>query len=240
MRVARKDKIGYELLCEAVFRPLAQLVVAVLAPLRVPPPAVVLANAACALAAAVAVTRGNYVAAAVLLQLKTVLDNADGQLARTTGRISAFGRYLDSECDLLTNAAILAALGYATGRPLLALAAFVVLTLVLSVNFNLERLATGRAASAPAGETGLLAAVYRAVYAPQDRLIERLVPRLVGSRALTLVAQLGLSTQLAVLGVCLALGRPEAYLWACLACGAALVPLLARRRAGTAAVPEAL
>ena len=42
-----------ELLCERVFRPLAHLVVLVLLPLRVPPPAVVLASAATGLAAAV-------------------------------------------------------------------------------------------------------------------------------------------------------------------------------------------
>ncbi len=237
MVVARKDKAGYELVCEAVFRPLAQLVVLALAPLRVPPPAVVLANAACALAGAVALARGNFVAAALLLQLKTLLDNTDGQLARTTGRISAFGRYLDSECDLLTNAAILAALGYATGRPLLAAAAFLVLTLVLSVNFNLERIARG--GRAMPGEDGLLARVYRVLYAPQDRLVERLFPRPVGTRTLTLVAQLGLSTQLAVLGVCLVLGQPQAYLWIVLGLGAALVPLALRRRSEPAAVAEA-
>lgn len=235
--VARKDKIGYELVCEAVFRPLAQLVVRVLAPLRVPPPAVVLANAACALAGAVALSRGNLVAAALLIQLKTVLDNADGQLARTTGRISAFGRYLDSECDLLTNAAIFAALGYATGRPFLAAGSFVVLTLVLSVNFNLERIARGGAAMP--GEDGVLARVYRTLYAPQDRLVEWLFPRGAGPRTLTLVAQLGLSTQLVVLGVCLAAGRPQAYLWIVLGLGAALAPLALRRRAATAAASKA-
>jgi phosphatidylglycerophosphate synthase len=235
--VARKHKTGYEFVCEAVFRPLAQLVVLALAPLRVPPPAVVLANAVCALAGAFALARGQLVAAALLLQLKTVLDNADGQLARTTGRVSAFGRYLDSECDLLTNAAIFAALGYATGRPLLALAAFLALTLVLSVNFNLERIARGTVAMP--SETGVLARVYRALYAPQDRLVEWLFPRPVGPRALTLVAQVGLSTQLALLGVCLAAGRPQVYLWFVLGFAAALAALALRRRAQPAAVPEA-
>jgi phosphatidylglycerophosphate synthase len=235
--VARKNRRGYELLCEAVFRPVAQLVVLVLAPLRVPPPAVVLANAACALAGAVALARGHLLLAALLLQAKTVLDNADGQLARTTGRISAFGRYLDSECDLLTNAAIFAALGYATGRPLLAGLAFACLTLVLSANFNLERLARGGAAM-PA-EDGVLAAVYRALYAPQDRLIERLVARTPGPRTLALLANMGLSTQLAVLGICLAAGRPGLYLWLVLAQGAVVAPLVLRLRAAPAVLPEA-
>jgi archaetidylinositol phosphate synthase len=235
MQIARKDKVGYELLCETVFRPLAQLLVRVLAPLRVSPPAVVLGNAACALAAAVLLARGQLVVAALLLQAKTVLDNADGQLARSTGQITPFGRYLDSLCDLATNAAVLAALGYETGHPWLALAAFCALTGVLSVNFNLDRIARG-AAAMPAGG-GVLARVYASLYAPQDRLAERLfaVPR--GRRALTLVANFGLSTQLAVLGACLVLGYPAAYFAVPLLCALALLPLV---RTGTAAVPEAL
>ena len=60
--------------------------------------------------------RGHLVAAALLVQLKTLLDNADGQLARLTGRVTAFGRYLDSECDLLVNAALFAAVGWRRAR----------------------------------------------------------------------------------------------------------------------------
>jgi len=251
VNVARKQKAGYEFVCEAVFRPLAQPLVAVLARLRVPPPAVVLANAVCALAAAAEIGRGGLVVAALLLQLKTLLDNADGQLARTTGRVTAFGRYLDSECDLLTNAALLAALGHATGRPWLALAAFCILTIVLSVNFNLERISAGRPADA--GGRGFLAGVYRVVYAPQDRLVEAFVShrehRLgirYGDRAtLAVLANLGLSTQLAALGLCLAAGSPEAYLWLVLGCGALVACLVLRRefvgrRPGTTAAGEAL
>src|SRR6185312_11603901 len=111
---SRKRRQGTELLCEFVFRPLAHLVVLALAPLRVPPPAVVLAATATGLAAAVGLARGHLVLAAVLLQLKTVLDNADGQLARLTGRITVLGRYLDSESDLVVDAAVLAGLAIAT------------------------------------------------------------------------------------------------------------------------------
>jgi hypothetical protein len=235
MRVARKQKLGYEVLCEAVFRPVAQLVADALAPLRVPPPAVVLANAACALAGAALIVRGHFLAAALVLQAKTILDNADGQLARGTGRITAFGRYLDSLCDLATNAAIFAAIGYATGRPWLALASFLALTAVLGANFNLDRIARGAEAMPPGG--GLLARLYGLVYAPQDRLAERFlaVPR--SRRTISAVANFGLSTQLAVLGVFLALGRPQLYLWVPLACAVSLLPLV---RPGTAAVSEAL
>ena len=44
----------------------------------------------------------------------------------------------------------------------------------------------------------------------------------------TALANLGLSTQLVVLGVCLVLGAPTAYLWFVLACLVALVPLQLR------------
>ena len=69
-----------------------------------------------------------------------MLDNADGQLARAAQRVSVLGRYLDSESDLLVNGALFIALAHVTGRPWLALASFVALTLVLGIDFNLERL----------------------------------------------------------------------------------------------------
>ena len=88
------------------------------APLRVPPPAVVLAAGATGSSPRSGWRAGDLVAAALLLQLKTVLDNADGQLARLTGNdLRARSRYLDSESDLLVDAALFAALGWVTGRP---------------------------------------------------------------------------------------------------------------------------
>src|SRR5580765_1385065 len=128
------------MVCEHAFRPLAHLVVMVLLPFRVPPPLVAAASGATGIAAAVELAQGRFLLAALLVQLKTVLDNADGQLARASGRITAFGRYLDSESDLVVNAALFAALGYVTGDYWVALLAFGVLTVVLSVDFNLERL----------------------------------------------------------------------------------------------------
>jgi archaetidylinositol phosphate synthase len=188
------------------------VVVLALLPLRVPPPAVVLAGAAAGIAAAVELARGDYVLAAVLLVLKTVLDGADGALARASGRVTAFGRYLDSECDLLVNAALFAAIGYATGRPLAAIGAFLVLTLVLSVNYNLRRLylrerGVEEEPLPVTSRAGRIARrVYELVYAPQDRLVESLVQRYRVSYekgALTFLHNLGLATQHTVLAACL-------------------------------------
>jgi phosphatidylglycerophosphate synthase len=206
-------------LCEHLFRPLAHVVVLALAPLRVPPPAVVLLAAATGMAGAVELARGHLVVAALLVQLKTVLDNADGQLARLTGRVTAFGRYLDSECDLLVNAALFAALGSVWAIP-----GFVLLTLILSVNFNVERLSRGGVA---AWDPSPLGRVYAVVYGWQDRLADRLLGgRSIQSWQVTALANAGMSTQLAAFGLCMALGRPLAFVWLLAAEALAIVTLL--------------
>jgi phosphatidylglycerophosphate synthase len=233
---SRKPRRGTELVCERVFRPLAHPLVVGLARLRVPPPFVVAAAGAAGFAAAVELGRGSLLLAAVLLQLKTLLDNADGQLARLTGRTTAFGRYLDSEVDLLVNAALFAALGWTTGRPALALAGFLALTTVLSVNFNAERLARGAAAEPEAGgrATAFLRWVYGSVYAPQDRLAEALVARrpvLRSAASVSLLANLGMSTQLAAFGLLMALGHPLLFAWVALAQVAAIALVLLPGRA---------
>jgi phosphatidylglycerophosphate synthase len=217
----RKQRAGFDVVCEFLFRPPAHVVALALAPLRVPPSAVVLVGAATGFAAAVEVGRHAFLAGALLLQLKTLLDNADGQLARRTGRITDFGRYLDSESDLLVDAAVFAGLGVWIG-PWLALAGFLALTTVLSLNFNLERIYRG----APAGWDGsALGRVYAFFYGWQDRLAGALVRR--PSRATVFVASnFGLSPQLLLLGVCLAIGRPGAYVAVAAGCLAVLVVLV--------------
>jgi phosphatidylglycerophosphate synthase len=112
---ANRRRAGRELVLELLFRPLSSALVPGLARLGVRPTAVVAANAASGLAAAVAIARGELLAAALLLQLKTLLDNTDGQLARASGRVTLVGRYLDTEADLLVNVAVFGALGTSPG-----------------------------------------------------------------------------------------------------------------------------
>ncbi len=200
---SRKPTPTRELVADALYRPLAHLVVLALLPLRVPPPAVVLAGLVAGLAAAVEITRGNLLAAAALVVLKTVLDGADGALARAAGRVTAVGRYLDSDCDLVVNAALFAAIGYATGRPLLALGGFLASTLVLSLNFNLRRLYCGTEAMPEGG--GLARTFYELVYAPQDRLADRILRRRPSLATLRVFHNLGLATQHTALAVVLVL-----------------------------------
>jgi archaetidylinositol phosphate synthase len=251
-----KDRPAREVVVSAFFGPLAHRLALALRPLRVPAPAVVLANGVAGVAAAVAIEQGSLVAAAILLQLKTLLDNADGRLARVSGRVTRLGRFLDTDVDLLVNVAVFTALGSVTGRPWLALAAFLALTIVLSVNFNaseLYREAHGRPTILPA-PTGSPAeraveGFYRVVFGWQDRAVHGFVARRIDRLAaaepdrrrqhatrayhdyatMAILANLGLSTQLAVLGACLVLDAPLVYLWFVLA-AAALLPVLALRR----------
>jgi len=240
---SRKARAGTDVLCERVYRPLAHLVVLALWPLRVPPPAVVLAAGATGVAGAVELARGHLVVAALLIQLKTVLDNADGQLARLSGRVTLLGRYLDSECDLVVDAALFAALGWYAHAPVAALLGFVALTLVLSVNFNVERLSRGAPVSVPEahGLTLLLQRLYAVFYGWQDTLVERFVEsRLQGASdearaayhdrlTVAVLANLGMTPQLAAFGICTAAGHPLAFVWV-LAGELVLVALLAARR----------
>ena len=211
---SRKARLRQEALCEGVFRPLAHLVVLLLAPLRVPPPAVVAASAGFGIAGAIELARGHLIVAALLVQAKTVFDNADGQLARLTGQVTAFGRYLDSECDLLVNAALFAGLGWYTRSPLASVAGFVALTAILSINFNVERLARGGPAS---WDDSPLGRAYGLLYGWQDRLAERVFRERPSLASVGVLAQLGMSSQLAAFGVCIAFGRPLVYVWLVLA-----------------------
>jgi archaetidylinositol phosphate synthase len=256
VRPADQRRAGRELLLEFVFRPVSNALASALAGTWITPPALVLANAATGLVAALALAGGDLLAAALLLQVKTLLDNTDGQLARATNRVTLLGRYLDTEADLVVNASLFAALGYVTGRPILAAAAFVSLTLVLTVDFNateLYRETRGRSQPLPTSLGGTaehaLERIYVALFGRLDRLVRwasgRRFERIVGDESSTerlhearlayldrvtvsVLANLGLTTQLAALGVCLALGVPELYLWLAIACLVALGPLQLR------------
>jgi archaetidylinositol phosphate synthase len=252
-----KSRPAPELVVSGFFGPLADRLALALVPLRVPPTALVLANGAAGLAAAALLGGEAVVAAALLLQLKTLFDNADGRLARASGRVTLVGRYLDTEVDLAVNVVLFAALAALTREPWLGLAAFLALTLLLSAGFNLAELyrqAHGRPTSPPPSSGGVveraLEGFYGVVFGSQDCVLRALATRRLARivdgeessdrvQAATLayhdrstmavLANLGLSTQLAVLGACLVLGAPVAYLWLVVG-SVALLPLLQLRR----------
>ena len=250
---AAKSRPRSEVLLHAL-RPLTDALVGVLGRAGVNPQAIVLAHASLGLVAAVLVARGpsGWTWAAVLLQLKMLLDNLDGGVARATGRVTRMGRYLDSVLDTVVNVLLFAALAVHGPPPWAwpaALLAALVLMLTLSLDFNLERrykaLRGGDGGvgdepiGAPVALYRLVRGVYERVLAPQDhwlaRADEALFQRLAGVRyaqapldvrlawsdlfSTATLVNLGLSTQMLVLGLCLVLGVPFAYVWFVLAAG---------------------
>lgn len=172
-----------------VVGPGARRVVGLLSGTRLAPHHVVLTHTVIGVLAAWLLagdTWAAWVTAAVLLQVKTLLDNVDGGLARATGRVTKMGRYLDTLMDLVVNAALFWALSH-HGPTWLAVISFALLTLVLSAEFNamnrhLEEhrpvASSGQADHVPEGAPpavlGLLEGAYALILAPQDRLLRRL------------------------------------------------------------------
>jgi len=162
-------------------------------------------------AALIAGGRGGW--AAPLLFIKALLDNADGQLARARDQASQLGRYLDTEVDFAVNLVLFWALGRATGAWVLAGVAFILLTLLLSADYalNSEKTLPARRGTEP--WAGWLEACYRYLFGPQDTFFSALFRRRSPPGWLgPLLANLGLSTQHALLAFFLLLGRPLDYL----------------------------
>jgi archaetidylinositol phosphate synthase len=229
-------------------QPLTTWGVGLLARLGVNPLLVVLAHGLLGVAAAALIASGrNLVWAALLLQIKTLLDNMDGGLARATGQVTRMGRYLDTGLDFLVNVALFAALAQ-HGPPALAVLAFLLLTAVLSLDYNAERLyrlehdpPAAASEEPPIGAPLPLYLLFKGLYdvllAPQDRLIARLdawrfhrlthlpythAPQVLRHAWADLfstasLVNLGLSSQMFLLGLCLVAGQPFWYVYAVLA-----------------------
>jgi archaetidylinositol phosphate synthase len=257
-----KPRPRIEYVSEYGFRRLAHLVVLVLLPLKVAPTNLVLFHTVLGVVAGFLIAQNQLLWAAILIQIKTILDNADGQLARASGMVTEIGRYADTEGDFVVNIALFAGLGVLTGQWLLALLAFMVFTLMLSLDFNweylyrLERNEYFRPAPDTSGENQrvlrFLEWFYANVFKPQDELLRRFsqgrfeavytqnpkpqareAARLAYYEAdsLLVLANLELSTQLLVLGLCLLLGAPQVFLWFVVGCGVVCVVLQLRREA---------
>ncbi|WP_420594911.1 CDP-alcohol phosphatidyltransferase family protein [Deinococcus sp.] len=248
----RKARPADEWLAETVFRPLAQTLLPLSVRLELRPTQIVLFHTGLALLAAWQLRRGQRLTPALLLQLKTVLDNLDGQLARATDQTTLTGRYLDSELDVLGNLALLSAVH----GPLLGLAANTLLSLILTTDYLWEREyreARGEVFRAPAARGGdhpavlaALEAVYQWYFVPQEKQLGHLfasrltraaggLPTPAQRRAyvslppLTLSANLGLSSQLTLFGALIALNRPRWYASALLLQAGALAGAQLRR-----------
>jgi len=90
---------------------------------RISPNAVTLAGVAITFVAAWLAFEGRFFVAGLVLGGASFFDLLDGALARATGKTSRFGAILDSACDRISEAALLAGIGlwYASAGDLLAL-----------------------------------------------------------------------------------------------------------------------
>lgn len=246
-----KHRPSEEFLSAAIYRPLAHRLVLALYRTPADPLHLLALHTVLGFLSAWLMVRGQDLLAAILLQVKSVLDNADGQLARVKGLESELGRYLDTDSDFLVNLALFYALYLRTGEGALAALAFVVLTLVQSWDFNLEHLyrrARGEAFRSQARDKNgflvkLLRLDYAVIFGLQDKLVRGLEGFLFRVQTASVspekrarlahewwnlfstasLVNLGLTTQLFFLGLFLVLHQPRLYLTFVILQGAYLV-----------------
>ena len=173
-----------------------------------------------------------YWAAGLFLLFKSILDAADGELARVRGTPSYTGRYLDSVADILLNMLIFIALWYISEVHLIyCLLAFLGIQLqgtlynyyyvIMRNHLNgdtTSRIFENETPTALEGETQknvtILFGIYKALYGVFDRTIYALdgdastgkrLPNIV----MTALSTFGLGFQLLIISVMLVLGYKE-------------------------------
>ncbi|QLG43987.1 CDP-alcohol phosphatidyltransferase family protein [Costertonia aggregata] len=181
------------------------------------------------LLAIICILNHQYWATAFFLILKSILDAADGELARVKNTPSYTGRYLDSVSDIILNLLILITIWHITNGSLLyTLLAFFGLQLqgtlynyyyvILRNKFDgdtTSRVFENETPIAMSGEkqrnVNILFGIYSVLYGAFDRIIYRLDRRAVESENLpnwfmTVVSTFGLGFQLLIIGLMLVLG----------------------------------
>ncbi|MCP4883442.1 MAG: CDP-alcohol phosphatidyltransferase family protein [Flavobacteriales bacterium] len=171
-------------------------------------------------------------AAAFFYILKSILDAADGELARIKQTPSYTGRYLDSISDIILNFLILLGLWYVTDTHLLlTFLAFTGIQLqgtlynyyyvILRNNFGGDKTSRIIENETPVAMTGekqknvdILFRMYRILYGKFDELIYMLDPKASESYSfpnwfMTAISTFGLGFQLLIISVMLVLGLKE-------------------------------
>ena len=213
-------------------RPIARLISNALKDTRFTPIHVTISFIFSGLLAVVSILYGYYWWAAFFLILKSILDAADGELARIKKTPSYTGRYLDSVADIILNSIILLAIWSVTDANIwLTLLAFISLQLqgtlynyyyvILRNRFNgdtTSRVFENTTPVALKGESqknvNILFAIYKLLYGGFDKTIYFLDKNASKGRALpkllmTAVSTFGLGFQLLIIAVMLVLGLKE-------------------------------
>ena len=111
LQSVRKDTDGF--VARTFNRPLSQQLTRAFIALGLTPNQISVIGLLVGLAGAAVTLRGNYWAllvGAALYQLASVLDGSDGEVAKLTGRASAFGSWVDTVCDEVASVAYFVAL----------------------------------------------------------------------------------------------------------------------------------
>lgn len=185
------------------------------------------------LAAVICILNGFYVLAGILLIVKSIIDAADGEMARVKNQPSYTGRYLDSIFDIILNFLIFMVLYRINNHKLyLVLVSFFCLQLQGTLyNFYyviLRNISSGadttsqifenRVPQALLGESqstvNFLFKVYKTLYGSFDHLIYQLDKNAPRSKRfsnwfMTLVSAYGLGFQLLIMAIFLWLGMPQ-------------------------------
>ncbi len=210
-------------------RPIAIRIAQALLKTRFTPVHVTLAFVASGLLAIYCILNQYYVGAVFFLIVKSILDAADGELARLKNRPSYTGRFLDSVSDIILNLLIVLSIWYVTGGSVwLAILAFAGLELqgtlynyyyaILRSRFQgdtTSRIFETEIPVAYAGEqqrhVTLLFRLYQFCYGGFDRVIYALDRDACKAKSfpkwlMTAVSTFGLGFQLLLIGLMLVLG----------------------------------
>lgn len=213
-------------------RPIARLIANSLKDTRFTPIHVTIWFIISGLIAIVYILNGYYWAAAFFLIFKSILDAADGELARLKKTPSHTGRYLDSVADIILNSIIFIALWYITEVSFIySLFAFLGIQLqgtlynyyyvILRNNVNGDKTSRIFEYDSPIAMKGesqrnvnILFGIYKVLYGVFDKIIYALDANANKSKPLpnllmTAVSTFGLGFQLLLIGLMLILGFKE-------------------------------
>lgn len=210
-------------------RPIAKLIANTLKNTAFTPIHVTIAFIASGFLAIYCIIDGYYWLAAFFLILKSILDAADGELARVKQKPSYTGRYLDSVADIILNALFLIAIRHITDAPYwLCFSAFLGLQLqgtlynyyyvILRNKFNgdtTSRVFEDKTPLALMGEkqthVNMLFGLYKLLYGVFDQTIYALdananMGKVLPNWLMTCISTFGLGFQLLIMAIMLVLG----------------------------------
>ncbi len=210
-------------------RPLAKIIAQSLKNTAITPIHVTISFIISGLIAVYYIVQGDYWIAAFFLILKSILDAADGELARERQRPSYTGRYLDSVADIILNAFFFISIWYITGTSIwICILAFLGLQLqgtlynyyyvILRNKFNgdtTSRVFENKIPKALTGEkqkhVNILFSLYKLLYSAFDKIIYTLDNKAHKGQVwpnwfMTCVSTFGLGFQLLIIAAMLVLG----------------------------------